>query len=66
MLLLDFSKYGQLKGYDMTEKEIVDVIDWLTEVATPGSEWNQFYSDSEVEKVARDALEIVKQNTNIL
>ena len=47
----------------MTEKEINDVIDWLTEVATPGSEWNLFYSDSEIEKVARDALEIVKQNT---
>ena len=50
----------------MTEKEISDVIDWLTEVATPGSKWNLFYSDSEVEKVARDALEIVMDMPKVM
>lgn len=47
----------------MTETDRNNVIDWLNQIVTDPKGWSKFYSDSEVQLMAKDALEMLTEQT---
>lgn len=46
----------------VTEKDRNDVLDWLNQIVNPGDvDWTEFYSDSEIRLLAKNAIELIKE-----
>ena len=51
----------------MTDEEKGNAIDWLNDLSSmPTEEWQMFYSDSEMQECAKDALALLKEQQKLI